>query len=448
MIKSVLIANRGEIAVRVIRACAEAGIESIAVYSTADEDSMHVQIADRAICIGPPTPSESYLSIPSIISAAEVSGADAIHPGYGFLAENATLAEVCVNHGIVFVGPTAETIESFGNKSIAKNMAQNAGVPTVPGSEGALDAPEDAAEIADRIGFPVVVKASAGGGGRGMRVVQSAKDLKDSVAAAMAEAKHAFGNGDVYLEKYLEEPRHVEIQILGDTHGNRIHLGERDCSIQRRHQKLLEESPSPALDDSLRLKMGEAALKLAEAANYVGAGTVEFLLDRTGEFYFIELNARVQVEHPVTEMVTGVDVVRQQLRIADGEVLGISQDDVRMNGHAIEFRINAEDPDMDFMPEAGTIAMYSPPGGPGVRVDSHLYTGYTVPPNYDSLLGKLIVWAPNREEAMNRGERALKEFVVGGIKTTIPFHLKVLNNAFFRKGDVYTNFIARRLLSE
>ncbi|MFP5504426.1 MAG: acetyl-CoA carboxylase biotin carboxylase subunit [Candidatus Sericytochromatia bacterium] len=446
MIKKVLIANRGEIALRVLRACQEAGIPTVVVYSQADRESLAVRLADEAICIGPASSAKSYLNITSILSAAALSGADAIHPGYGFLSENAKFAAMCHDHGLQFIGPSAEAIAQMGDKATAKAIMQKAGVPVVPGSEGVLSDPAVAKRLANEMGYPVLIKASAGGGGRGMRVAHFDRDLADSLMAARREAEAAFGSGDVYIEKYLEEPRHVEIQIIADRHGNVVHLGERDCSVQRRHQKLLEETPSPALDPELRERMGEAAIAAAKAVNYEGVGTIEFLLDKQKNFYFMEMNTRIQVEHPVTEMVTGLDLVREQLRIAAGEPLGYTQDDVRFNGHAIECRINAEDPDKDFQPSPGTIEAYVAPGGLGVRVDSHAYPGYAVPPYYDSLIAKLIVWAPDREQAIARMSRALDEYAITGIATTIPLQQRILGNAFFRAGEVYTNFVQRRIL--
>jgi acetyl-CoA carboxylase biotin carboxylase subunit len=447
MFSKLLIANRGEIAVRVIRACRELGVETVAIYSEADADSLHAKLADRAIKVGPPPAAQSYLNMAAIVSAAQISGAEAIHPGYGFLAENAVFVEVVEQSGLTFVGPSPKAIEAMGHKSTAKQTMKAAGVPVVPGSDGPVDE-KNAARVAADIGFPLIVKASAGGGGRGMRVVHSAEELARAVATAQAEAGAAFGNAEVYLERYIEEPRHVEIQVMADGHGTTLHLGERDCSIQRRHQKLIEESPSPALTPELRARMGDAAVAAAKAVDYLSAGTVEFLLAPEGDFYFMEMNTRVQVEHPVTEMVTATDIIKDQIRIAAGEPLGYSQQDVRFEGHAIEFRINAEDPDRDFMPGPGVVDLVVPPGGPGVRVDTHLYSGYRVPPFYDSLIAKLIVWGRDRDEAIARGKRALDEFIITGVPTTIPFHQKVLDNAFFRRGEVYTDFIARRVLSE
>lgn len=446
MFEKVLIANRGEIAVRVIRACKELGIKTVAVYSTADEGSLHTQLADEAICIGPPQSNLSYLNISSIISSAEISGSDAIHPGYGFLAENAHFAEACNESHIQFIGPTAETINMMGNKSTAKDVMKKAGVPIVPGSDGPIANEKEAVAYAKEIGFPLIIKASAGGGGRGMRIVHKQKDLIPSMEAAKNEAEMAFGNSEIYMERYVTEPRHIEIQIIGDGKGGAIHLGERDCSIQRRHQKLVEEAPSPALDEKKRRQIGDDAVKAARNLKYLGAGTIEFLLDsKTNEHYFMEMNTRIQVEHPVTEMITGVDIIKEQLKLACG---GELCEQPKINGHAIEFRVNAENWEKGFMPCPGNISVYHPPGGPGVRVDSHAYGGYVVPPNYDSLIAKLIVWGKDRDEALARAERALSEFVIIGIDTTIPFHLEILKNAFFIKGDYYTNFLARRILNE
>lgn len=448
MFKKVLIANRGEIALRIIRACKELGIKTVAVYSEADRNSLHVRFADEAICIGPAPSNRSYLNMTNIISAAGLTGADAIHPGYGFLAENANFAEICESCDIKFIGPPVSAIQRMGDKAVARETMIKAGVPVVPGTEGIISTEEEALKVAGEIGYPVIIKASAGGGGRGMRIAQSSADLVKSLRTARAEAEAAFGNSAVYVEKYVEEPRHIEFQILADQFGNVIHLGERDCSVQRRNQKLIEEAPSVALTPELRARMGEAAVKAAQAVGYTSAGTIEFLLDKHFNFYFMEMNTRIQVEHPVTELVTGIDLIKAQIAIAAGEPLKLTQDQVKINGWAMECRINAEDPARKFLPSPGTITAYHPPGGPGVRVDSAAYAGYVIPPNYDSMVGKLIVWGENREEAMNRMERALNEFVIDGIKTTIPFHLKILENAFFRRGEVYTNFIQRRLLPE
>jgi len=448
MFKKILIANRGEIALRVIRACRELDIQTVAVFSEGDREALHVKAADEAVCIGPVASAKSYLNIPNIMSAAELTGADAIHPGYGFLSENARFAEICESCGITFIGPSPQAIETMGDKAKARKTMIEAGVPVVPGSKDIIIDEEIAAAVAEDIGYPVLIKASAGGGGKGMRVAQNSKELRSSIQAAQNEAQAAFGNAEVYLEKYVEEPRHIEFQILGDKYGNVVHLGERDCSLQRRHQKLLEEAPSSALTPELRAKMGAVAVKAAKSANYSNAGTIEFLLDRHGNFYFIEMNTRIQVEHPVTELVTGLDLVKEQIRLAAGEPLGFTQMDIQIRGWSIECRINAENPDKNFMPSPGTITNYHVPGGPGVRVDSAVYQGYTVPPYYDSMVGKLIVWGATRQEAIARMKRALDEFVIEGIYTTIPFHLKVLDNAFYRRGEVYTNFIQRRILGE
>ncbi|MGE5454867.1 MAG: acetyl-CoA carboxylase biotin carboxylase subunit [Methylocystaceae bacterium] len=445
MFNKVLIANRGEIAVRIIRALKEMGIKSVAVHSEADREALHVRLADQSVCIGPASSTSSYLNIPSIISAAQITGADAIHPGYGFLAENAYFAEMCVANNLVFIGPSAANIEAMGDKVRARDMARAAGVPLVPGSDGAVTNAKDALEIAKQVGYPVLVKAAAGGGGRGMRLAHDHNDLKEALQTASAEAQAAFGSAEVYIEKYIEEPRHIEIQVLADSHGHAIYLGERDCSLQRRNQKLLEEAPSQFVDAAMRAQMGQVAVDLVQRVGYVSAGTIEFLVDKDKNFYFIEMNTRIQVEHPVTELVTGVDLIKEQVRIAAGEELSLTQEQIKISGWAMECRINAEDPDHDFRPCPGVITEYLVPGGPGVRIDSAAYPGYLVSPYYDSMVAKLIVWAPNREEAISRMDRALSEFVVGGIKTTIPFHRRVLHNAFFRKGEVYTNFIQRRM---
>lgn len=442
MFERILIANRGEVALRVIRAAREMGIETVAVYSEADRDSLPARMADHSVCVGPAQSTLSYLNMGNIITAALTTGAQAIHPGYGFLAENAAFARACADAGLVFIGPSPDAIERMGDKSRARDTAMAAGVPCVPGSDGAVDTPEEALRFAREVGFPVLIKASAGGGGKGMRVAQDESDLAANFTAAKTEAAAAFGNDTVYLEKYLARPRHVEIQVLADSHGNAVHLYERDCSVQRRHQKLIEEAPSPALTAETRQAMGEAAIKLVRAVGYENAGTVEFLLDTDGRFYFMEMNTRVQVEHPVTEQVTGVDVIKEQIRIASGlPMKHAKQEDIVLRGHAIEFRINAEDPAHGFRPHPGRIGVYSPPGGFGVRVDSHVYSGYDVPPTYDSLLGKLIVWGETRDEAIARGHRALDEFIVTGIPTTIPFHLEVLDIDAFRRGEVYTDFV-------
>jgi len=445
-IGKLLIANRGEIALRILRSCREMGIATVAVYSTVDKNALHVQLADEAVCVGDSPSSKSYLNIPNILAAATSRGVDAIHPGYGFLAENDRFAEICGDHGLVFVGPSPHAIRSMGDKSTAKSTMEKVGVPTVPGSEGLLESVSAASDLAKEMGYPVMIKATAGGGGRGMRLVGHADELENLFKAAQGEAEAAFGNPGLYMEKFIDRPRHVEVQILADRFGNVVHLGERDCSIQRRHQKLLEESPSPALGNDLRIKMGEAAVAAAKSINYEGAGTVEFLLDRQGNFYFMEMNTRIQVEHPVTEIVTGMDLISEQLRIAGGEKLQLSQEEIKIEGHAIECRINAEDPSHNFRPSPGKITGWLPPGGPGVRVDSHVYTGYDIPPFYDSLIGKLIVWGKDREAALKRMERALNECAVTGITTTIDFHLKLLKREEFIKGDVHTKFVEQEML--
>lgn len=439
MFNKILIANRGEIALRIIRTCKELGIKTVAVYSEADRDSLHVTFADEAVCIGPPLGRESYLKIPSIISAAQITGADAIHPGYGFLAENADFSEICNESNITFIGPSPEMIKAMGDKSFAKDTMRKNGVPVIPGSDGVVNEVGEAIKIAHEIGFPVIVKASAGGGGKGMRIVWEEKEFEKAFQTARAEAEAAFGNPDVYIEKYLENPRHVEIQVMGDSYGNVYHYGERDCSVQRRHQKLIEESPSPALDETLRQKMGDTAVLGAKSVNYLGAGTIEFLLDKHKNFYFMEMNTRIQVEHPVTESVYDVDLVRQQILVAAGSK--IDTPPIPPYGHSIEFRINAEDPEHNFRPSPGKITSLNLPGGFGVRVDSHVYQSYTIPPYYDSLVAKLIVWGKNRERAIARGRRALGEFVIEGIKTTIPFHLKVLEDPRFISGNFDTGFL-------
>lgn len=443
----ILIANRGEIALRIIRACEEMGIATVAVHSTVDRDSLHVQLADEAVCIGEAPSSKSYLNIPRIIAAALTRNATAIHPGYGFLAENARFAEICADHQITFIGPSPEAIRAMGDKSTAKETMIRANVPIVPGSDGLLKDELEAQAIARKIGYPVIVKATAGGGGRGMRLVRDDNEITKLFLAAQGEAEAAFGNPGLYLEKFIERPRHIEFQILADSHGNVIHLGERDCSIQRRHQKLLEEAPSPALNPELRKKMGEAAVKAAQSIGYVGAGTVEFLLAPNGEFYFMEMNTRIQVEHPVTEMITGLDLVAEQIRVAQGEKLQLTQEQVILRGHAIECRINAEDPDHDFRPSPGRINGYLPPGGPGVRMDSHVYTDYQIPPYYDSLIAKLIVWGPDRPSAIKRMKRALRECALTGLPTTINFHQKILETPEFLQGEVYTNFVEQVMFS-
>ncbi len=441
MFKKVLIANRGEIAVRIIRACQELGISTVAVYSQADKEALHVQLADEAYCIGPYLSKESYLKQINLLSVATITGVDAIHPGYGFLAENADFAELCGDSNITFIGPSPMAIQKMGAKAVARDTMKAAGVPIVPGTDGIITNVDQALLTARDIGFPVIVKATAGGGGKGMRVAQTESELQKAVTMAQQEAETAFGNAGVYLEKYIEEPRHIEIQVLGDTHGNVIHLGERDCSIQRRHQKLIEEAPSPALDDDLRQKMGEAALKAAKAVQYTGAGTVEFLLDKHKNFYFMEMNTRIQVEHPVTEMITGVDLIKEQILAAAGYPLSVSQEEVVINGWSIECRINAENPLKNFMPSPGRIDTYLPPGGFGVRVDSAVYQGYSIPPYYDSMIAKLIVHGKTREEAIARMKRALREFVIAGVETTIPFHIALLENEKFISGNFNTKFL-------
>ncbi len=429
-----------------MRACVELGVKTVVVHSEADRDSLPVRLADEAVCIGPAPASQSYLNIPAIVSAAMLTGAEAVHPGYGLLSENAKFAGICKDHGLKFIGPSPEALHQMGDKIQALQLMKRLGVPTIPGSEGPVDGHVEAERVARQTGYPVIIKAAAGGGGRGMRVVHSPRKFLDELGMAQAEAEAAFGNGQVYLEKYLEEPRHIEIQVLCDQGGNAVHLGERDCSIQRRHQKLLEEAPSPSLTPRLRARMGEAALKAVKAMKYEGVGTIEFLLDKHGNFYFMEMNTRIQVEHPVTEMITGLDLVARQILVAAGEPLDLRQEDIQIRGHAIECRINAEDPSKDFRPSPGIIDAYVPPGGPGVRVDSHCYPGYTITPHYDSMIAKLIVWAENRPKAIARMQRALGEFAITGVRTTIPIHQRILENAFFHKGEVYTNFLQRRIL--
>ncbi len=441
MFKKILIANRGEIALRVIQACREMGIPTVAVYSTADRESLHVTYADEDVCIGPPASSQSYLNISSIVSAAEITGADAIHPGYGFLSENAHFAEVLRDCKLGWIGPPPEVIRQMGDKANARQTAVAAGVPVLPGSQDPLESAEEARELAADIGYPVILKAAAGGGGRGMRIVRSADEIEGQFATASNEALTAFGDGSIYLEKYLEEPRHIEFQVFGDAYGNVIHLGERECSIQRRHQKLIEEAPSPALTPELRSRMGEASVKLARAVGYQGAGTIEYLLDLDGSFYFMEMNTRIQVEHPVTEMVTGVDLVKLQIAIAAGEPLTIPSG-LKPRGHSIECRVNAEDP-VTFVPSPGRLTTFHLPGGPGVRVDTHGYEGYFIPPTYDSLVAKLIVHGGSREEALARMKRALDFFVVEGIKTSIPLHREILEDDEFRAGRLSTKFMER-----
>ncbi|HEY9429247.1 MAG TPA: acetyl-CoA carboxylase biotin carboxylase subunit [Gemmatimonadaceae bacterium] len=442
MFNKILIANRGEIALRVIRACKELDIQTVAVYSEADRESLHVRFADDDVCIGPPPARDSYLKIPRLIAAAEITGADAIHPGYGFLAENAEFAETCTASNIAFIGPTAEQIRVMGDKAAARKAMAEVGVPVVPGTPGPVEDSDEALEFARGIGFPVIIKAAAGGGGKGMRVANDPDDFARAFQLARSEALSAFGSGDVYVEKYLARPRHVEFQILGDQHGNVIHLGERDCSVQRRHQKLVEEAPSPAVTPELRKAMGDAAIRGAAAIGYVGAGTIEMLLDEDGSFYFMEMNTRIQVEHPVTEMLTGVDLVKEQIRVAAGEPLSVTVLPP-LRGHVIEVRVNAEDPERNFQPSPGRIDVFHPPGGPGVRVDSHVYAGYTVPPYYDSLLGKLICQGRDRPEAIKRMQTALEGFVLEGVTTTIPFLGRLMQNPRFQAGEVDTKFLER-----
>lgn len=443
MFSKILIANRGEIAVRIIRACREMGIETVAVYSTADKEALHVQMADEAICIGPPSPKDSYLNMRNIISATVISGAQAIHPGFGFLSENSRFAEMCAECNITFIGPDFDVIEKMGNKSNARQMMMEAGVPVVPGSKKPILSDEEAIETAKGIGYPVMIKASAGGGGRGIRIVRDESELIKSLQTAKSEAKIAFGDDTMYMEKFIEDPRHVEIQILGDNYGNLVYLGERDCSIQRRNQKILEEAPCPVMTEELRKRMGEAAIKGAKYVGYKNAGTIEFLLDKNNEFYFMEMNTRIQVEHPITELVTGIDLIKEQIKIAAGEKLVITQEEVEMKGHSIECRINAEDPSRDFMPSPGQVKILFIPGGPGVRVDTHLYDGYVIPPNYDSMMAKLIVYGKNREEAINKMRRALGEFLIEGVKTNIDYQFTIINDLDFIDGNYHTGFINR-----
>ncbi|NOX35980.1 MAG: acetyl-CoA carboxylase biotin carboxylase subunit [Calditrichaeota bacterium] len=443
MFSKILIANRGEIALRIIRACKELGIPTVAVYSTQDENALHTIFADEAVCIGPPPSNQSYLNPVRIISAAEITGADAIHPGYGFLAENADFAEMCESCNITFIGPTPDVIRRMGDKAEAKHAMKEAGVPVIPGSEGVVQSVEEAKKIARDVGYPIILKAVAGGGGKGMRIVRDEESLENSFMMARAEAEAAFGNPGLYIEKYIESPRHIEVQVLADTHGNVIHLGERECSIQRRHQKLIEEAPSPVVTPELRDRMGMVAVKGARFVGYQSAGTIEFLMDEQGNFYFMEMNTRIQVEHPVTEMVYNVDLIKEQIRLAAGEKLGIDQSEIKPVGHAIECRINAEDPVNNFIPSPGEISYFHMPGGPGVRVDTHVYSSYVVPPFYDSLIAKLIVHARNRREAIRRLNRALDEFVIEGVRTTIPFHKFVINTVEFQEGRFDTHFIEK-----
>ena len=441
MFKKILIANRVEIAVRIIRAARELGIKTVAVYSEADADSLHVKLADEAVCIGPASSADSYLKIPNIISAAQITGSEAIHPGYGFLAENASFAKICAQNNIVFIGPKPELINMMGDKATARETAIKNKVPITKGSDGIVPDLDEAKKVAEWITYPVMIKATAGGGGKGMRIAHDEKELSENFIAAQNEAKAAFGNPDVYIEKYVEEPRHVEIQVIGDKFGNVVHLGERDCSIQRRHQKLIEEAPSAGIDAKTREKMGKFAAKLAKGIGYDSVGTLEFLVDKNMNFYFMEMNTRIQVEHTISEEITGVDLIKEQIKVAAGEKLSFSQKDIEISGHAIECRINAEDSENGFLPSSGTLEKYIPAGGIGVRVDSHSYQDYEIPPYYDSMIAKLVVKGKTREEAIKRMKRALKEFIIEGVDTTIPFHLKVLDNKEFNKGTIYTNFI-------
>jgi acetyl-CoA carboxylase biotin carboxylase subunit len=441
MIQKILIANRGEIALRIIRACRELGIKTLAVYSEADVQSLHVQLADEAICIGGPKSVDSYMRADRIISAAEIADVDAIHPGYGFLSENSKFAEQCESCNIRFIGPKSHTIKIMGDKAVAKQTVRKVGVPTVPGSDGPVDSEAEAIKVARKIGYPIIIKAVAGGGGRGMRIAHNDVSFAKEYHVARAEAEKAFNNASVYIERYIQNPRHIEFQILADGHGNVVHLGERDCSVQRRHQKLIEESPSPFLTSDLRKKMGKMAVRAAAAAEYENAGTIEFIVDPKGEFYFIEMNTRIQVEHPVTEEVTGIDLIKEQIRIASGEKLNFTQKDIEFRGHAIECRINAEDPARNFTPSPGTIGLYYAPGGHGVRVDSHVYSGYTIPPYYDSMIGKLIAHGDNRKMALERMYRALSEYLIRGIETTIPLHKAILSDPVFIAGKATTGYL-------
>ncbi|CEG22938.1 Biotin carboxylase [Planococcus massiliensis] len=442
--KKVLIANRGEIAVRIIRACKEMGIETVAVYSEADKEALHVELADEAYCIGPKLSKDSYLNFSNIMSVAKLTNCDGIHPGYGFLAENASFAELCEACDIMFIGPTSDAISKMGTKDVARETMRKAGVPVVPGSTGIVGSEKEGLEIAEELGFPVIIKATAGGGGKGIRVARNREDFITGLRMTQKEAAAAFGNPGVYIEKFIEDFRHVEIQVLADSHGNAIHLGERDCSIQRRMQKLVEEAPSPALTPEIRAQMGDAAVKAALAVEYRGAGTVEFIFDAINQkFYFMEMNTRIQVEHPVTEMITGIDLIQQQLRVASGETLAYTQEDVTFKGWAIECRINAENPAKNFMPSAGKVNMYLPPGGLGVRIDSAMYPGYSIPPYYDSMVAKLITFADTREEAIAKMKRALNEFVIEGVHTTIPFHSKLMDHEVFKSGDFNTKFLEK-----
>lgn len=440
MFKKVLVANRGEVAVRVIRACREIGIPTVAVYSEADADSLHVSLATEAYCIGPKESAKSYLNIPAIISTALISGADAIHPGYGFMSERADFADVCQQHGITFIGPSGDVIRKMGDKATARATMQSKDIPITPGTD-LIDDLNKAKKFCKRAGYPVIVKATAGGGGKGMRIVNSESELEENIVLCKTEAQRFFGNPGVYIEKYLVNPRHIEVQVLADKQGNVIHLGERDCSIQRRHQKLVEETPSPAVNDKIREKLGKTAVRVAKAAKYEGVGTVEFLLDKDNNFYFMEMNTRLQVEHGITEMISNIDIVREQINIAAGLPLSVTQRNVKLHGHAIECRINAEDPDRDFMPAAGLINGYVAPGGFGVRVDSHVYSGYAIPPYYDSMISKLVCWAPDREQARRRMYRALKEYVITGVKTTLPFYQDLVEDPVFISGNFDTGFL-------
>lgn len=443
MFKKILIANRGEIAVRIIRACREMGIETVAVYSEIDREALHTQMADEAICIGPARARDSYLNMQNIISATVLSGAEAIHPGFGFLSENSEFADMCRDCNITFIGPEPESMEKMGNKSRAREIMMAAGVPIVPGSEGAVLSADEGLRLAEQIGYPVMIKASAGGGGRGIRIVRSLDEFVKAFETARAEAKGAFGDDTMYIEKFVENPRHIEFQILADGYGNAIYLGERDCSIQRRNQKVLEEAPSPLMSEKLRREMGEVAVKAAKAVNYKNAGTIEFLVDKHGNYYFMEMNTRIQVEHPITEMITGVDLIKEQINIASGKKLTIAQEKVEIKGHAIECRINAENPDMGFRPSPGKIERLHLPGGLGVRLDSAVYQGYTIPPTYDSMIAKLIVYGKDRQEAISKMRRALGEFVIEGVDTNIEFQFKVINNKSFVEGNFDTGFIGK-----
>ncbi|SHH96370.1 acetyl-CoA carboxylase, biotin carboxylase subunit [Clostridium collagenovorans DSM 3089] len=443
MLKKVLIANRGEIAVRVIRACRELGIRTVAIYSEADKEALHTQLADESVCVGGPQSKDSYLNIKNILSAAILTGAEGIHPGFGFLSENSKFAQMCKECNIIFIGPDAETIDAMGNKSKAKEIMDAAGVPIIRGSKGIVETEEEAIELCKTIGYPIMIKASAGGGGRGIRIVREEKDLVSSYTMAKTEAKIAFGDDSMYIEKFIEEPRHIEVQVLGDNYGNVLYLGERDCSIQRRNQKVIEEAPSCVIDEETRKKLGDIAVKAAKAVNYKGAGTIEFLRDKYGEFYFMEMNTRIQVEHPVTEMITGIDIVKEQLNVASNKPLDIKQEDITINGHAIECRINAEDPRAGFMPSPGVVNVINLPGGFGVRLDTAIYNGYKIPPYYDSMVAKLIVHGRDREEAINKMKRALDEFIIEGVKNNIEFQYEILNNKKFNEGDINTSFIAQ-----